>query len=71
MGSHVIMRAHPHRSLLRRNFGGRAAGEFALLPTVRAAAADKLIVAHRFSCREQIEQGTAHGMLRIARTVRN
>ncbi len=36
----------------------RAAGERVLLPAVRAAAADTLIVADGFSCRTQIEQGT-------------
>ena len=50
-------------------------GELALLPAVRAAAADTLIVADGFSCREQIEQGTGRGTLHLAealaRTVRN
>jgi Fe-S oxidoreductase len=35
-----------------------AAGERSVLPAVRAAAEDALIVADGFSCREQIEQGT-------------
>ena len=50
-------------------------GELALLPAVRAAAADTLIVADGFSCREQIEQGTGRGTLHLAevlaQTVRN
>ena len=50
-------------------------GEVALLPAVRAAAADTLIVADGSSCREQIEQGTGRGTLHLAealaRTVRN
>ena len=41
-------------------------GELALLPAVRAAAADTLIVADGFSCREQIEQGTGRGTLHLA-----
>jgi Fe-S oxidoreductase len=36
----------------------KAAGERVLLPAVRAAAGDTLIVADGFSCRTQIEQGT-------------
>jgi len=40
-----------------------------------AAAADTLVVADGFSCREQIEQGTGRGTLQLAealaRTVRN
>ena len=36
----------------------KAAGERVLLPAVRAAAGDTLIVADGFSCRTQIKQGT-------------
>ena len=46
-------------------------GALALLPTVRAAAADTLAFADGFSCHEQIEQGTGHGTLHLARRVRN
>ena len=42
------------------------AGEAALLPAVRDAAADTLIVASGYSCREQIEQGTGRRALHIA-----
>jgi FAD/FMN-containing dehydrogenase/Fe-S oxidoreductase len=41
-------------------------GELALLPAVRAAAADTLIIADGFSCREQIEQATGRGTLHLA-----
>jgi hypothetical protein len=41
-------------------------GELALLPAVRAAAADTLIVTDGFSCREQIEQGTGRPTLHLA-----
>ncbi|QJD98199.1 FAD-binding oxidoreductase [Mucilaginibacter robiniae] len=42
---------------------GLAAGERVLLPTVRNADKDTLIVTDGFSCREQIEQGTdRHGL---------
>ncbi len=41
-------------------------GELALLPAVRAAAADTLIVADGFSCREQIEQATGRRTLHLA-----
>ena len=57
----------PGRGLLRagRNFGfeaghydvSRACGERVLLPAVRDAAADTLVLADGFSCRTQIEQG--------------
>jgi FAD/FMN-containing dehydrogenase/Fe-S oxidoreductase len=45
---------------------GIAAGERVLLPAIRAAAPDMLIVADGFSCREQIEQGTARKALHVA-----
>ncbi len=43
-----------------------AAGERVLLPAVRAAAADELIIADGFSCREQIEQTTGRHALHLA-----
>jgi FAD/FMN-containing dehydrogenase/Fe-S oxidoreductase len=44
-------------------------GERALLPAVRQAAADTLIVADGFSCREQIAQGTARRGLHLAQVL--
>jgi len=41
-------------------------GELVLLPAVRRAAADTLIVADGFSCREQIAQSTNRGALHLA-----
>ncbi len=41
-------------------------GEMLLLPSVRAAAADTVIVANGFSCREQIEQGAGRQTLHLA-----
>ena len=43
-----------------------AAGERVLLPAVRAAAADTLIVSDGFSCREQIAQTTGRRALHLA-----
>jgi len=40
--------------------------ESILLPSVRAAQADSLIVANGYSCREQIEQGTGRKTLHLA-----
>ena len=45
---------------------GIAAGERVLLPRVRAAEADTLVLADGFSCREQIEQGTGRPAIHIA-----
>ena len=45
-------------------------GELVLLPAVRRASADTLIVADGFSCREQIRQGTAKQALHIAEVLR-
>jgi len=45
------------------------AGERVLLPKVRAAAADTLIIANGFSCREQIEQGSPRKSLHIAEVI--
>jgi FAD/FMN-containing dehydrogenase/Fe-S oxidoreductase len=46
------------------------AGERALLPKVRDAAEDTLIIADGFSCREQIEQGTSRRALHLAEAIR-
>jgi Fe-S oxidoreductase len=43
-----------------------AAGERVLLPAVRTAPADTLIVANGFSCREQIRQGTTRRAVHLA-----
>ena len=48
---------------------GRAIGERVLLPAVRAASDDSIIVADGFSCREQIEQGSGRGTLHIAELI--
>lgn len=44
----------------------RAIGEQKLLPAVRAAGEDTLIVASGFSCREQIRQSTGRPVLHVA-----
>ncbi len=44
----------------------QAAAERVLLPRVRAAAPDTVILANGFSCREQIEQGTGRATTHIA-----
>jgi Fe-S oxidoreductase len=46
-----------------------ACGERVLLPSVRKAAADTLIVADGFSCREQIQQTTQRRALHLAEVV--
>ena len=43
-----------------------AIGELELLPAVRKAPADWLIIADGFSCREQIAQGTGRRALHLA-----
>ncbi|MCB5177327.1 FAD-binding and (Fe-S)-binding domain-containing protein [Microvirga lenta] len=48
---------------------GLAAGERVLLPMVREADEDVLILANGFSCREQIEQGTGRQTLHVAELV--
>jgi len=48
----------------------QAIGERRLLPAVRAAAPDTLIVADGFSCREQIEQATGRRALHLAEVLR-
>jgi hypothetical protein len=45
-------------------------GELALLPAVRAAAPDTLLVADGFSCREQIAQATGRRVLHLAEVLR-
>jgi len=44
-------------------------GERVLLPAVRAAAANTLIVADGFSCREQIEQSTDRQAMHLAQVL--
>ena len=44
----------------------KAIGERVLLPAVRTAAADTLIVSDGFSCREQIQQGTGRKAMHLA-----
>jgi Fe-S oxidoreductase len=46
-----------------------AIGERVLLPAVRDAARDALIVADGFSCREQIEHGTAKHAQHVAEVI--
>jgi Fe-S oxidoreductase len=46
-----------------------AIGEAALLPAVRQASGDTLILADGFSCREQIAHGTGRGALHIAEAI--
>jgi Fe-S oxidoreductase len=48
----------------------QAIGERRLLPAVRAAAPDTLIVADGFSCREQIRQATGRRALHLAEALR-
>ncbi len=45
-------------------------GERVLLPKVRAAPSDSLIVADGFSCREQIAQSTGRESLHFAEVLR-
>ena len=46
-----------------------AIGELELLPAVRQAPAESLIVADGFSCREQIAQGTDRQALHLAQVI--
>jgi Fe-S oxidoreductase len=46
-----------------------AIGELALLPAIRAAAADTLIVTNGFSCRQQIEQCTGRVALDVSQVL--
>jgi Fe-S oxidoreductase len=48
----------------------QAVGERVLLPAVRDAAADTLIVSNGFSCREQIRQGTGRKALHLSEVLR-
>ncbi len=48
----------------------QACGERKILPAVRAAADDTLIIADGFSCREQIAQATARRPLHLAQVLR-
>jgi FAD/FMN-containing dehydrogenase/Fe-S oxidoreductase len=48
----------------------QAIGERVLLPAVRRAAGDTLIVADGFSCREQIRQGAGRPALHLAEVIR-
>ncbi len=45
-------------------------GELVLLPAVRNATAETLIVADGFSCREQIAQGTGRRAVHVAQALR-
>ena len=47
-----------------------AIGELELLPAVRSAPPDSLIIANGFSCREQIEQCTGRKTLHLAEVIR-
>jgi hypothetical protein len=47
-----------------------ACGERVLLPQVRAASADTLIIADGFSCREQIAQTTGRHAIHIAEVLK-
>ena len=49
---------------------GLAAGERALLPEVRHAARDEIIIADGFSCQEQIQQQTDRTALHVAQVLR-
>jgi Fe-S oxidoreductase len=49
----------------------QAIGELALLPAVRAAAPEDIVVADGFSCRTQIEQArTGRGALHVAEVIK-
>jgi FAD/FMN-containing dehydrogenase/Fe-S oxidoreductase len=55
----------------REHYGvSMAVGERVLLPAVRAADGDTLIVVDGFSCREQIAQGTSRRALHLAEVLR-
>jgi Fe-S oxidoreductase len=47
-----------------------AVGELELLPAVRQASPDSLIIADGFSCREQIAQGTGRRALHLAEVIK-
>jgi Fe-S oxidoreductase len=46
-----------------------ACGERVLLPAVRAAGADTLVIADGYSCREQIDQCTGREVLHVAQVL--
>ena len=48
----------------------QAVGERVLLPAVRNAAQDRLIVADGFSCREQVLQGTGKPAIHLAEVLK-
>ena len=48
----------------------QAIGERVLLPAVRTASPETLIVADGFSCREQIEQATGRRAMHLAEVLR-
>jgi Fe-S oxidoreductase len=48
----------------------QAVGERILLPAVRRAAPDTLIVSDGFSCREQISQGTGREAIHLAEALK-
>jgi hypothetical protein len=47
-----------------------AIGDLELLPAVRNASADALIIADGFSCREQIRQCTGRSAMHLAEVIR-
>src|SRR5262249_31748227 len=47
----------------------RAMGELSLLPAIRQAPADAIIVANGTSCRQQIRDGTGREALHVARVL--
>src|SRR6202000_2739321 len=49
----------------------KAMGELSLLPAVREAGADTLIVADGTSCRHQIHDGTGRAAIHVARVLAN
>jgi hypothetical protein len=49
----------------------QAVGERVLLPAVRSAAPETLIVADGFSCREQIQQSTGRTALHLAEVLQS
>jgi Fe-S oxidoreductase len=44
----------------------KAAGELVLLPAIRSANQDTIILTNGFSCREQIEQETGRRVMHLA-----
>ena len=57
--------------LMEKSFAvSQAIGEQVLLPAVRQAPAEALIVSNGFSCREQIRQGTGREALHLAEVLK-